>query len=318
MSDAAAVEVVVTPPDLTIGALLIGGIVGAIFYGFTTSQGYMYYSKSVKEPLPMRLYIFAIWIIDTVHTALLSHTQYFYFVSNYANPDSFMKPVWSLVVMVLITAVVSFMVRGVFVRSVWQMSYGNPVPTAALGALSLSNLACGILAMIKMMNITEARFDSIKTFIYLNFGTAILADVCIAGALLYYLNSHKTGTLRTNSFIQRVQVYVIGTGFLTILTAGVALVLYAAMPDKFVFLTPFMLWSTFYTNALYTSLNSRKSSPISREMLAVSFSTSSPPHTLNPEVSGAHHVHTQRSAPSQQVTLQRIADIERDDVKYPL
>ena len=32
--------------------------------------------------------------VDTVNTALLSHAQYYYFITNYAVPSTFSTPVW--------------------------------------------------------------------------------------------------------------------------------------------------------------------------------------------------------------------------------
>ncbi|KAI0701702.1 hypothetical protein C8Q76DRAFT_239245 [Earliella scabrosa] len=313
MSDAVQV---VAAPDLTIGAMLLGCIFGAMSYGFITAQGYMYYGRSVKEPLATRLYVFISWALDSVNTALLVHSQYHYFLNNYGNPEAFKTPVWSLVSMVLVTAVIAFMVRGIFIKSVWQMSYEHPIPTGILGALSLSNLACGILATIKMLKITEGHYRSIQVYIYLNFASAILADGCMAATLLYYLNGHKAGTYRTKTWINKLQLYVVGTGILAILLALVALVLFAAMPDKVVFLLPFMLWSKFYANAMYSSLNARKNK-VPREILAVNLSTDSPPGArFTMHESGTEHAHSGQHVTSQQVTLPRVGEISVDhDVK---
>ncbi|KAI0717441.1 hypothetical protein C8T65DRAFT_641564 [Cerioporus squamosus] len=307
---------VVSPPDPTIGAMLIGSILGAIAYGFTASQGYMYYSRSLKEPLPARLWVFMTWLIDTVNTAFMTHLQYHYFLNNYANPAAFMTPVWSLVSMVLLTALVSFMVRAMFIRSVYQMSYGNPVPTAILGLLSTFNLVCGVLATAKFLTIKDGNFQTIKEYVYLDFASAIAADVAVAAALLVYLTTHKGGSVRTQSTLQKLQMYILGTGSLTVVIAVVALVTFIAMPQKFVFLTPFMVWSKFYTNALLSSLNTAKRGPDAT--VSVSLNNVTPPRYPG-QLSGSNNTNSGQLTTGPEITIQRITESDEDfKSSYPL
>ncbi|RPD65426.1 hypothetical protein L227DRAFT_570750 [Lentinus tigrinus ALCF2SS1-6] len=307
---------VVSPPDPTIGAMLIGSILGAVAYGFTASQGYMYYTRSLKEPLPIRLFVFATWLFDTANTAFMTHMQYHYFLNNYANPAAFMTPVWSLVAMVLLTAVVSFMVRAMFIRSVYQMSYQNPVPAIILGLLSSFNLVCGVIATVKFLGIEDGDFQNIKVFVYLDFVSAIAADISVAAALLVYLRSHKGASVKTQSMLQKLQMYIIGTGSLTVVIAVVALITFAAMPHKFVFLTPFMIWSKFYTNALLSSLNTAKRA--NDAVVSVSLNNVTTPRYPG-QLAGSNNTQSGQITTGPEITIQRITESDEDlKASYPL
>ncbi|OJT07752.1 hypothetical protein TRAPUB_1344 [Trametes pubescens] len=81
-------------PGPTVGAIMIGGIVGPTLYGLTCSQGFMYYGRSSKDSPLMRLYVLAIWLVDSLNVVMVGHILYYHFITNYGDPDVFQTPVW--------------------------------------------------------------------------------------------------------------------------------------------------------------------------------------------------------------------------------
>ncbi|KAI0635115.1 hypothetical protein C8Q77DRAFT_1156458 [Trametes polyzona] len=281
----------VAPPSPTVGALLIGGIVGPMLHGLTCSQAFMYYGRSEKDPTFMRLYVFSIWCIDSLNVFLVGHTLYYYFITSYGNPGVFQTPAWSLVLLVLVTSLVSFMVRGMFIKGIWHLSHENPILTGGLGLLSVFDLVCGLILTVKGFNVKGGGMESLKISLYLNFASAVLADAAVAVTLLNLLRGSKTGNPRRDSALGRLMLYTVNTGLLTAADATVALLTYAIMPHNFVFLTPYMILSHFYTNALFASLNARTFGKNGDHVVSVNLSMSavSPPrYTANATSAGSH------------------------------
>ncbi|PCH39282.1 hypothetical protein WOLCODRAFT_21402 [Wolfiporia cocos MD-104 SS10] len=92
------------------GSLHLGDTLGAIFFGITTMQTYIYYKRSENDPLVMtglydlmahehRLHTFgeflsAKMILDILHTIMITHSVYTYAVVNFAHPDALSKEIW--------------------------------------------------------------------------------------------------------------------------------------------------------------------------------------------------------------------------------
>ncbi|KAI0324079.1 hypothetical protein GY45DRAFT_1375839 [Cubamyces sp. BRFM 1775] len=264
-------------PGPTIGALMIGGIVGATMYGLTCSQGFMYYNRGVKDSAPMRGYVLALWLVDSVNVFLMGHMLYYTFVTHYGDPSVFYTPVWSLVALVLFTSIVSFMVRGMYIKGIWHLSHEHPVITGVLALLSVFDFVCGIILSVKGFRVNEGDLAGLKVYLYLNFASAVLADASVAGTLFHLLRVARTGNVRTDTALGRLMLYTVNTGMLTVADASIALITFAVMPHNFVFLTPFMVLSHFYTNALFSSLNSRTLIKSSDHVVSVNLSNVTPP-----------------------------------------
>ncbi|KAI6006965.1 hypothetical protein EDD15DRAFT_2514796 [Pisolithus albus] len=82
----------------TWGASFIGGIVTAVLYGITTLQTYLYFMNYPNDDVPTKLFVAAIWVLDTTHVTLMCHALYYYLVSSYGVTTSLAYGVWSLFV----------------------------------------------------------------------------------------------------------------------------------------------------------------------------------------------------------------------------
>ncbi|KAF7416322.1 hypothetical protein PC9H_002587 [Pleurotus ostreatus] len=80
--------------DNTLGALFLGNIGAAIFYGITSVQTYIYFKNCSRDSLSLRNSIWFLWVLDTVHLAFITHALYLYCVSNFANPAFLQGSIW--------------------------------------------------------------------------------------------------------------------------------------------------------------------------------------------------------------------------------
>jgi len=248
--------------DNTIGALLIGGLVGGVLFGVTCMQSHVYFKRYGKEDrVALRMFVAALWLLDALDFALNSHTIYYYLVTNYTNPLTLGGKVpWSLSSHVLITSVVDFMIRGMFARKIFHLSHKNYLLTGGLLATSSLDLVVGTIITVKAFALSSIQnLAPLHNLFYVNFAAGTGSDIYVASVLCYYLAKSRTGfNTRTDSIITILMLYTINTGLLTAIDAAMGLITSLVMPNNFIFIAFYLQLSKLYTNAYLASLNSRE------------------------------------------------------------
>lgn len=244
--------------DSTLGAAYIGNIVAAILFGVTNLQTYIYFERN-QDALLLRFLIFLLWVLDGLHLALISHTMYFYTVTNFNNPLQMAHVTWSIMAHIAVTGVSDVIVRSIFAYRVWRVSQEKWWLVVAIQVPSLVTFAGSIIFPSKALKIgTYAGFEEISWDLYMSFGAGVMADLVIAISLCTILFRRRTGIRRTDSMVRAVMVYTINTGALTSLCAIIVLVTYATMPGNFVFICFYFLLPKLFLNSLLATLNARE------------------------------------------------------------
>ncbi|KZP21748.1 hypothetical protein FIBSPDRAFT_890972 [Athelia psychrophila] len=83
------------------GTLLIGLTIGASLYGALCCQTLAYLRRFTADAAYIRLTVLAIWVLESVHTALVAHSVYYYVILHRGNFSSQIKPVWSVLIQML-------------------------------------------------------------------------------------------------------------------------------------------------------------------------------------------------------------------------
>jgi hypothetical protein len=273
--------------DNTLGALLIGGLLAMSLWGITSAQTATYFSNQNSEnPLITKLVVSALWILDTVDTALTCHILYYYLVSNFLNPLAMTSPVWSILVHVLLTSITDFFVRSLFARRIFRLSHENYILTAGIVLISIMDLTCGIIITIKGFQITSfADLNALTKLFYLNFATGFTGDLYVAFVLSYYLYTSRTGYARTDTLIKTLIVYSINTGAITALNAFMGMLFYIIMPTNFIFIAFYLMLSKLYINSYLATLNAREHLFKKGGVVSIHMSQLNP--TARPHSSGA-------------------------------
>jgi len=129
--------------DNTLGALLLGDIAAAILYGVTCVQTFIYFQNYSGDKLMLKVTVVFLWMCDTVHLALITHSIYFYAVKNFANPAALQDPTLTIMAHIIITCINNFTIRSVFGHRLWKLSGGN-VLLVVITIASLVVFAFGI------------------------------------------------------------------------------------------------------------------------------------------------------------------------------
>ncbi|KAI0701759.1 hypothetical protein C8Q76DRAFT_240747 [Earliella scabrosa] len=247
--------------DDTLGAAFLGTIATSCLYGITVVQTYIYYKRySETDPLYLKCLVFLLWVLDSLHLALITHAVYFYTVINFTNIIQLTIPTWSILSQIVVTGVSDLAVRGVFCHRVWKLSNRNWPLLIAIIISSLVVFGGGMAFAVKGFRIPNFEaLSEISDILYISLGSGVFADVLIAASLCFLLAKRRTGFARTDSTVRVLMLYSINTGGLTSLCALLCLLTYASMPNNFIFIAFYFVLPKLYLNALLATLNARRS-----------------------------------------------------------
>ncbi|TFY77363.1 hypothetical protein EWM64_g6648 [Hericium alpestre] len=97
--------------DDTFGAALIGLLFGAVLYGVTNLQTWLYFRHYDKDPRALKALVLVLWFLDTLHLALCARTIYWYLVTNYSNPSALANNMWSMSIQTDCNGLIGLMVE---------------------------------------------------------------------------------------------------------------------------------------------------------------------------------------------------------------
>jgi len=218
----------------------------------------MYFQNYSRDALSLKVMVFFLWMCDTAHLALITHDTYFHGITNFSNPAALEIPTLSIMISVIITAISDLIVRYIFGRRLWKLSGGNIPLAISIAVISLLGFGSSLgFTSLGIIYNTYLKFFKISYLLYLAFGSAVVADAIIASALCIVLAKSRTGFRRTDSLVNILLVYTINTGLLTGIVAMLCFILYAVMPDTYIFLAIYLNLSKLYLNALLATLNAR-------------------------------------------------------------
>jgi hypothetical protein len=103
----------------------------------------MYYKRFPYDRAAYRGIVVLIWLFETCDQAFIGHSVYYYSITEYGNPIAFLaaRPIWSVILQILLGAIVGGIVKLAFAWRVWTFSDHNPFITAFIIALAIAQLA---------------------------------------------------------------------------------------------------------------------------------------------------------------------------------
>ncbi|KAL5483634.1 hypothetical protein ACEPAI_8866 [Sanghuangporus weigelae] len=245
--------------DDSLGAAFIGLLFAAILFGVTNVQSLIYYQNSTRDPLHMKWTIAFLWVLDTLHLALISHTMYFYMVTNFTNLLTITDPTWSLCLHVIVTTFSDFIVRLFYARRVWIMSKRNWFLTSGVLIFTSVTFISGLGFGIKIFSYSSTlEFTKLSWVLYTSLGSAVAADIWVATTLCFFLARSRSGFKSTDTKVNALILYIINTGLFTSLCATASFVTFAVMPHNYIFIGFYFSLPKLYFNALLAMLNARE------------------------------------------------------------
>ncbi|TBU32163.1 hypothetical protein BD311DRAFT_817208 [Dichomitus squalens] len=220
-----------------------------------------YFTRYPNDPAYLKLLVAAVTTSDTIHQALITHSVYWYLVTEYGNPKALTMLVKTILVEVVVQGFTGFLVQGFFTMRVWKLSKGKlylviPVAVMVLTELGMT-LAYGIISLSRLETFADlAQIKSVSACMNV---FAAVPDVTIAAILCTILHRSRTRFSKSNTLINRLIAFSINTGLLTSVCACISLITFFALPNTFVYICFFFLIGRLYSNSLMATLNARKS-----------------------------------------------------------
>lgn len=248
--------------DETFGAGLIGALVNAMMYGLTTLQTYLYFLYYPQDNKKIKSLVILIWVLDTVHTALVSLCIYFYLVTNYNNPSGLVTGHWSLFVSILCNVFIACIVQSYFTWKIYQLTKGRVRfwLSSIIGFMVFAHFGFGISTIVFCF--IKKDFSRLHEFALISATpfaiTAVLSDILIAGSLCVLLHGNRTGFRGTNALVTMLIIYAINRCLLTSVVAVIEVIVFSLNPDALWYLAIDFVIGKLYANSLLATLNSRK------------------------------------------------------------
>ncbi|KAJ6469479.1 hypothetical protein C8R45DRAFT_1017190 [Mycena sanguinolenta] len=242
----------------TLGALLIGGLFATLLAGVVNLQSVFYFRTYQKDPLPVKLLVLGVWLLDNLHTAFIWAGLWFFLVQNYGAEDRDRIP-WCIALTLIITALVTFLVHCFFAHRIFLLSKKNWSMILPILALTLLRLAASSVSTREMLRYRSFDIFKLKAGWIFTLGLSVSSavDILITGLLVYLFGKSRTEAGRFNLILDKLILYGLETGSLTCLGTIITMLLWVTTPRNLVFLGLHVVITKLYANSLLVHLNTR-------------------------------------------------------------
>ncbi|KAG1724017.1 hypothetical protein EDB19DRAFT_323913 [Suillus lakei] len=240
-------------------AALSGTLATMLLYGVTCMQTFHYWQTYEHDGKILKSLVSFIWLLETAHTALSIHFVEYYLIVHFGDLTYLEYAVWSMGATCVIGFFIAYVVNLCFI---WRISRLGQNRWIAGFFVIVATVRCGfglancVLSFIYPLW-TEFRVRVFATMVAGQVLSAVV-DGVIAFTLCFYLRKRRTGMKRTDSIINRLQLYSINTGAITSLIAALAVVAFIVLPTTTAFIAFVQVQGKLYATSLLASLNARK------------------------------------------------------------
>ncbi|KAI0658278.1 hypothetical protein C8Q70DRAFT_186065 [Cubamyces menziesii] len=245
----------------SMGSVLVGSLVALFLSGAVWMQVFLYVQLYPRDRLRIKLMVFSVWVLDTIHSAMAITANWQYLIMHFGDWTIIDNITWSVATTVALTALITFLVHCFFTHRIHTLSRQNWYITAPLVALAAVRLISALISTSEMIRLGSyeqfvKRYDYVFT---IGLSTAASLDVLIAGGLCYFLRRGRSGFTGMDKIVDAITLYTIENGLLTCITTVVSLICWVSMPTNLIFLGLHFAISKLYANSLLATLNARKS-----------------------------------------------------------
>ncbi|KAJ7661620.1 hypothetical protein DFH06DRAFT_1325899 [Mycena polygramma] len=251
----------------TLGVLFDGFVLSMIGYGLTFFQTYVYFSQYPSDQWGQKSFVAAILSLDTVSTALVSKSIYFYMIGGlpYSEPLTHMDR--SLNVHILLSVITVFGVQLYYALRIWKLSRNIPVTciTVLLSAFAFS-LGLVMVAEILKEPLFE-RFSSgpLRAVSSLAFAFILLASLSIFSGLTHFLKFPTPRPTSLPAWFDIISRYLISRGLIVVMVQLACFVSLAASPATIYWIPLYIVATKGTINSLFNSRPARLGKGINEE-----------------------------------------------------
>ncbi|PIL30724.1 hypothetical protein GSI_06892 [Ganoderma sinense ZZ0214-1] len=241
--------------------VLIGGLIALFLSGAVFMQAVMYFQRYRHDLPMMKAVVFAVWVLDILHSAMICTANWKLLILDYGAFASLDHIAWPIPITIALTAITTAIVHCFFIHRIYKLSRRNWFITVPLMILALLRVASAFVTAGQMIRLRSyVLFIQNYTYIFtLGLAISAILDILITGTLCYYLRKGRDGFARINHMIDILTLYTVESGMLTCIATAISLFFWLFSRSNFVFLGMHLAINKLYANSLLASLNARKS-----------------------------------------------------------
>ncbi|KAF9512043.1 hypothetical protein BS47DRAFT_1115866 [Hydnum rufescens UP504] len=217
--------------DHMLGVILVCLIIAAYFFGMSSSQAYIYYDRFPKDPWTFKTLVAVTWALDTLHTALMSHTVYYYTVTHFGDYLALTtKPTWSFNLEILIVPIIALIVQWFFAYRAYSIDRNNWPLALTIATLAVIQLGFGIASSVFSFTQVKGFYD-IRRFDWSSItwlATGATANILVCVSLVWTFYTSKTTFNEDDGWMTRILMYGVHTGAFTTLTTIIDVIFIAS------------------------------------------------------------------------------------------
>ncbi|KAI0638344.1 hypothetical protein C8Q77DRAFT_426582 [Trametes polyzona] len=223
--------------DSTIGVELIGFGISLALYGITTGQAVTWFRQYAQPPMPPCIYLVsALWAVDTLHIVLVAFSVFRYLVSFRGNTAIFVRPPWTLGAIVITSEINGLLVRIGYAYRIWRLSGKRWIIPCVIATCAVLVTALGLAFAGQEVHLRLwEQGDDLEWMLYSGFSCQIATDTLIAASMFVVLRRFRTGLRRLDLVIRTIIMYVVYTGFLTILGSALCIIFFIVRRTSFIY-----------------------------------------------------------------------------------
>ncbi|KAG9308678.1 hypothetical protein JVU11DRAFT_11635 [Chiua virens] len=238
-------------------------------YGVTCAQALFYFRTYERDGWRLKMTVAFLLVLDTVHAAMAIWVMDDYLIVQYGNIKVLQSGTWSFILTYILGLLIDFYVYLYFTWRVWLFTQKVWI-VVLMCAISISRTGISIIATVfSVLKPTwQSYFDTAKELLIIGNILFIIGDTFSACAMAYQLTRFKSWTVtyqptrrrdprRIDLLLNRLIMFSVATGALTVLVDVIALILTLALPQTLAFLSAILVQTHLYANSLLASLNIR-------------------------------------------------------------
>ncbi|OCH91042.1 hypothetical protein OBBRIDRAFT_834487 [Obba rivulosa] len=245
------------------GALMLAMVFSSVLYGVTVLQTYQYYDGYWEDPLYLKTFVAALWVLDTGQLVTVIHSNWWYLIAHYGDLAALEIVPVSLAVEVGMTISIGLLVQTWFASRVWRMNGHNIIIPLIIVGLTCATFSLGVYyAVTGQRNPIVSEIAKITWATVASLSCSMAADFFITGSLVYLLHNQRSGFKRHapkgDKAINILITYTVNTGLLTSIAAMCTIILSKTLVGTQWQVIPYFLVSKFYVNSTLATLNARE------------------------------------------------------------
>ncbi|TCD65355.1 hypothetical protein EIP91_002753 [Steccherinum ochraceum] len=242
------------------GGYFLMNLLAILLYGILSTQTYMYLSNASQEVKFAKAVVILVWILESIHGALVIKLTYYYSVTSFDHPENLAVIVWSPGIIIMIQMMIVLVIQSFYLRRVYLLSGRSPVIPLLVGLALLARVGVGMVAAGYMYRFTTwfaYRHTHLTLAIFASvLSLSVVVDGMIAGILVYYLHTSRPSRTSFVTVFHWMSAYCIDTGALPVAFSVASLITFLIMRNNLIYAGLSTLATKLYAVSLLGSLNS--------------------------------------------------------------